>query len=63
MKISASNFNNVDTRISMSAETEAEKYQLKALMEQMDKAGTKYQEWDNMEGQSGICIITKRRIT
>ena len=59
MKITATNFQGKDERISLEAETEAEKFQMQGSVSQLELAGADWGSWDDMEGKNGICIITK----
>jgi hypothetical protein len=61
MKISATDFNGKDVRVSIEAENHAEYFQLRAIMDQLDTARTDWTEWDNMEGRNGICIVAKKK--
>jgi len=61
MRIKATDFNGKDVRVSIEAENEAEAYQLQAIKGQLDKAGTNWQEWNDMEGRGGVVIVAEKR--
>jgi len=46
-----------ETRLSLSAENQAEEYQLKELSEALNGRGVFCGAWHNYEGKKGICII------
>ena len=62
MKITATKFGDIDVRISLEPESEAEKYQIKGIVKQLEKAKADWCSWDDMEGRSGICIKAKLKI-
>ncbi len=61
MRIDATDFNGRDVRLSMEAENEAERHQLRAIKERLDKADANWQEFDDMEGRRGIVIVAEKR--
>jgi len=61
MRINVTDFNREDVKVSIEAESEAELCQLQAIKGQLEKASTRWQEWNDMEGRSGIVIVAEKR--
>lgn len=61
MIIATYDFRREGVNISLEAESEAEKHQLRSIMDDLTSAGAEWNEWDNMEGRSGITIFAKKK--
>lgn len=62
MKVTATKCGESYVGISIEAESEAEKYQIQGIVEQLETAEADWGIWDDMHGRNGICIKAKLKI-